>query len=238
MPDFNPLSLLTSGVGLVGGIAQSIIGGGRERRAENAIEALKTPTYTPNKSILDYYNTALQRYNTNPYQSAEYQYGIQQGDRNTAAGINALQSRNSAVGGISRLIALANDNALKQGVQATNEQNQRFGALGNATNMRARDEMTQYQYNQLLPYQKQLDLLAQKARGGAAMANAGYQNIFGALGAGSSLLNYGYNGQKNNTGGTLGQVNISGAPSWLQNYSDPNQEYDPSNYDYQQTSLT
>lgn len=204
------MSWLTVGVGgaslLAGGI-QSIIGGGKEKRATNAIENLQTPTYNPNASIIDYYNKALQRYNTNPYQSAEYQAGIQQGDRNTAAGINALQDRGGAIGGISRLIALQNQNALNQGITATREQDARFGQLGQAANMRANEDRYGFQINKLMPYQKQLDLLTSKARGGAQMLNSGFSNIFNGLGTAA----LGFSGA-NNTGSKIPALTNSFSP--------------------------
>jgi hypothetical protein len=181
MPGIDPVSLGLQGLQTVGGIIQSFIGGHKERKAEKALENLQTPTYEGSKSILDYYNKALQRYNTNPYQSAQYQYGIQQGNRNTAAGINALQDRNSAIGGISRLIALQNNNALQQGITATNQQTQNFSQLGQAAQAKSADDQYGFQINKLMPYQKQLSLLSAKAAGGANMLNAGLQNIFGGV---------------------------------------------------------
>jgi hypothetical protein len=178
---FDPISLGLSGVQTLFGIGQSIFGGNKQKKAQDELENLQTPTYNSNASILDYYNKALQRYNTNPYQSQQYQYGIQQGQRNTAAGVNALQDRGSAVGGISRLIALQNDNALKQGISAEQEQDQRFGQLGGATQMKSADDQYAFGINKLMPYQKQLDLLTAKAGGGGDVLNAGLSNIFGGL---------------------------------------------------------
>lgn len=231
-----PLPLLLPAIQAGAGIVQSILGGSRERKAENAIENLQTPTYNPNSSILNYYNTALQRYNLNPYQSPEYQYGIQQGARGTAAGINALQnSGGSAIGGISRLIALQNNNALQSGITATREQDQRFGQLGQAAGMKSNEERYGFQINKLMPYQKQLDLLTAKAKGGAAIMNAGLNNIFG--GAGSGSLFGGNNSTKTKTNGTpqLAPIDFSGAPSWLQGYQEDINA--PSSiYDYQSPS--
>ncbi len=220
MPGIDPVSLGLSGVQTLFGLGQSILGGIKQHKAQKSLENLQTPTYNPNSSILDYYNKALQRYNTNPYQSQQYQEGIQEGNRNTAAGIGALQDRGSAVGGISRLVALQNDNALKQGVAAENEQNQRFGQLGSATNMRAADQQYGFQINQLMPYQKQLDLLTAQAGGGKNVVNAGLQNIFGGLSSAttsSGILGYGNNGTKNNKGS-----NDNSYQSWYSNPQDRN----------------
>jgi len=210
MPGIDPISLIPSAFQTIGGTIQSIIGASRERKAENALENLQTPTYTANKSILDYYNQALQRYGVNPYQTAQYNYGIQQGNRNFAAGVNALQDRRSAVGGVSRLMALSNDNALKQGMAAEQEQNQRFGQLGEATNMKSADDRYGFQINKILPYEKQYNLFAAKAAGGAQMLNAGLGNIFGGAGNAGNVLT-GKN-LYSNTGGNSGSLYTSNTP--------------------------
>ncbi len=163
------------------GIGQAIGGAIRTHRAEKQLENLKSPTYNQSKSILDYYNQAMQRYNTNPYQSQQYQYAQQQADRSQAAGVNALQSRGSAVGGISRLSALRNDASLRAGVNAEQEQNQRFGQLGQAAELKTNEGDKAFQYNQLAPYQAKYNLLAMKAGGGAQTTNAGIKNAFGGL---------------------------------------------------------
>lgn len=201
----------------VGGLVQSIFGGNKEKKALNALESLQTPKYTANKGILDYYNTAMQRYNVNPYQSQEYQYGQTAANRNLAAGVGALQDRRSAVGGISRLTAGANDAALRNGIAAEQEQNQRFGQLGSATGMKAQDDMTRFQYNEVAPYEKQYNLLSAKAGSGANLANAGLQNIFGGLSS-ASMLGSDYLMNKPQTSGASGGYNYgSNVPS---NYSD------------------
>lgn len=187
MPGLDPISLIPSGVQTVGGIFQSIFGGIKAHKANKALENLKTPTYNANKSIMDYYNTALQRYNTNPYQSQQYQYDINKGNANLGAGLNALQDRRSAIGGISRLTALGNENSLRAGMNAENTQNQRFGQLGGATEMKASDDRYGFNVNKLMPYQKQYDLLASKSAAGNQMLNAGIQNAFGGISGGSQI---------------------------------------------------
>lgn len=165
------------------GIAQSIIGGISARKNQKKLENLKTPTYTPNQSIKDYYSKALQRFNVNPYSSAQYRMQSQNADRTTATGINALQNRRSAVGGISRLAGIQNDAMLNAGVAAEREQGQRFGQLGGATQMQAGDDRMAFQYNKIAPFEKEYNLLSQKAGAGNMTTNAGLGNIFGGLGS-------------------------------------------------------
>lgn len=186
------------GASLIAGGIKSISGSKKAERAEEEIENLKTPTYTPNKSITDYYNAALKRYNTDPYQSNQYQYGIQHGQRGTAAGIGALQDRRSAVGGISRLIALQNENALKQGIVAENQQMQNLGQLGSAAQVKAQDDRFGFEVNQIMPFQKKLQLSGMKAGAGRQLEAAGWQDI----GSGINTIGMGvYNGVQNGWGG-------------------------------------
>ncbi len=189
------------------GIGQAIGGAIRTHRAEKGLENLKSPTYNQSKSILDYYNQAMQRYNTNPYQSAEYQNDVQTANETQAAGTNALQSRAAAVGGISRLAALRNGMLRNAGVNATNEQNQRFGQLGQAAEMKTNEGDKAFQYNQLAPYQAKYNLLAMKAGGGAQTTNAGISNAFGGLqGIGDyQMINKMYGDQSNNNNGQYKQ---------------------------------
>lgn len=177
--NYIPLPLIGAGIGAI----QSIFGGMKARKNERALEKMQTPTYGGSSSIMDYYNKALQRFNTNPYQSQMAQYSSQMADRSQAAGIGALQDRRSAVGGISRLSALRNDAALRTGVEAERMQNQRFGELGEAAGMKTGDELRQFQQNKIAPFEKQYNLLSMKAGAGNEMMNAGLSNIFGGLGA-------------------------------------------------------
>ena len=171
-----------AGLQTVGGIFQSIFGGAAAKKAQNALLNLQTPTYNGSSSIMNYYNNALQRYNTNPYQSPLYRTEIQNANNTLNAGINNLQTRRGAVGGIADLSALTNNNMLRAANAATQQQNQEFSQLGNAANLEGADQKYQFQINQLMPYQKQFDLLSAKAGANAATENQGFSNIFNGLG--------------------------------------------------------
>ncbi len=215
MPGLDPISLGASGLQTLVGTAQSIIGGIRAHKAQKQLENMQTPTYHQDKGIMDYYNKALQRYNLNPSQTAEYQRDIQNIGRNQAAGISALQSRGSAVGGISRLAAVGNNAALNADVNAENRQDQRFGQLGQATGMQAGENAKAFQYNDIAPYEKQYNLLSMKAGAANQTANAGMQNIYGGLGAFQDYSNInkmyggggGGGGSRNSGGGGGGSYN-------------------------------
>lgn len=165
----------------IGGLVQSIFGGSRARRAERALERLQTPTYEKSKAIGDYYSKALQRYNINPYQSNMYNQQQRNIQRGMAAGINALQDRRSAIGGISKLVQSQNDASLNAAAAAEGQQAQAFGQLGQASQMQQGEDRMAFQVNKMMPYEKQLSLLGQKAAGGNQMMNAGIQNLFGGV---------------------------------------------------------
>lgn len=176
-----PLALVAPALQAVGGIAQSIFGGIGAGKARRKLEELKTPTYTPNRGIADLYTTALNRFNTNPADSAQYQLAEQQANRVASGNISNLQDRRAALAGISGIAASQNDALLRAGSMATNEQNRRMGELVNATQIKAGDDRTAFQYNQIAPYEKQYNLLARKAASNSATQNQGFQNIFGGI---------------------------------------------------------
>lgn len=198
MPIPLAIPLIQGGIGAL----QSIFGFGRAHKAEKALENLRTPTYQKSQSIQDYYNKALQRYNINPYQSNMYQQQQRNIQRGLAAGIGALQDRRSAVGGIAKLVQAQNDASLNAATAAEHQQERAFGQLGQAAGMQQGEDRMAFQVNQMLPYEKQYNLLAAKAAGGNQMANAGMSNIFGALNTyGQSKMIDQYYGSGNQGGG-------------------------------------
>lgn len=174
MPGIDPISIGTSATqGIVGGI-QAIIGAHKAKKAQRQMNQM-IDSYKPNESIMDYYNKALNRYNSNPYQSTEYQMNMRNADRTTATGLNALGDRRSAVGGVSRLAALQNDASINAGAQAESEQGQRLAQLGQATAMKVPEDKYKFE--------AKYNLLGQKAGAANQTANAGISNIFGGLGS-------------------------------------------------------
>ncbi len=193
------------------GLGQSIFGAIKEGKATNALENLQTPTYGGDKSIKDYYNMALQRYNINPYQTQQYNYAISNANKSQAAGINALQDRRSAIGGISRLSAISNNAALQAGVTAENQKSQELNQLGGATSMQAADNWKQFQQNKLAPYEKEMQIQGLKASGGASLLNAGIGTINNAANN-YGILSYGQNSNSTGTNGTTSFDGGNGQP--------------------------
>lgn len=174
------------------GAGQAIFGGIKAKKAQRKMEGM-IDSYKPNESIMDYYNKALQRYNSNPYQSTTYQNQMQNANRTTAAGIGALNDRRSAVGGVSRLAALQNQSSLDAGQAAEAEQGQRLNQLAAATAMKVPEDKYKFE--------AKFNLLGQKAGAANQGVNAGISNMFGGFGsiADYAMINKMYGG--NGSGG-------------------------------------
>lgn len=211
----DPVSLAMSATQIGIGGLQALIGGGKARKAQNQLENMQLPTYSTNKGIKDYYSEALRRYNVSPSNSQQYQYAMQNANRATATGLNALQGRRGAVSGISRLVALQNDAGLKAGAMIEQQKNQQFGQLGNASQMLAGEERMAFQQNKVAPFEKNYNLLALKASGANQVQNAGLQNIFGGF---QSAAMIGADSAMNNFGGSNAGTGGSNVPSTYSDY--------------------
>ena len=176
-----PLPLIAAGVQTVAGLVQSIVGGAKARKTQRELERLETPTYTQNQGILDYYNQALSRYGVSPTDSATYKRQNQDINRGMATGINSLQDRRSALGGVSSILRASNDARLDANVAAEQEKNRRFSELGGATQAKADEDYKAFQYNKIAPYEKKYNLLSMKAGAASQAANAGMKNAFGGI---------------------------------------------------------
>lgn len=155
------------------GLTTAAIARSKAKKAQKKQEALAN-AQKPDQGITDYYNKALSRYNTNPYQSQFYQNQKQNADRNLATGINALQSRRSAVGGLSSLISGNNDANRSAGINAEQLQNQQFGQLGQAAGINAQE--------QKYPMEMKYNLYGAQAAGYNQAENAGMQTAYNGIG--------------------------------------------------------
>jgi hypothetical protein len=174
----------------LGGV-QMIAGLINGHRAQRDLEGLQTPTETANAAVNSYYNKA----SANAYDTPFYNMQKQNASRGLIGGLNQLQTRHSAIAGISSLVRGQNDALLKAGAQADNMQNAR---LASATQMKAADDRRLFDINKMLPYQKKFSLLGAKAAGANQMANAGIHNLFGggstaAMASGNNSSAGGYN---------------------------------------------
>jgi hypothetical protein len=166
----NPLSLVSGGLQTLGGLAQTFTSGVKKK--EKALEDYNN-SYSPNQSILDYYQKAYSRYDPNAYNSAAYRKGQTNINSNMAAGISATQDRRSGLAGISNLVAQSNRAALNNVANAEAIQGQNLNQLGQATNMKANEDRG--------IFERKYNLLAMKAGAAAKQKRDGMQNIFGGL---------------------------------------------------------
>jgi hypothetical protein len=171
------LGIATAGIGGI----QSLIGGIKGRKARRELENLPTPQYEKSRSITDFYNQALNRYQQSPTQSNLYKMQAQQIARGTAQGLSSLQDRRSALAGVPALIQGQNDAYLKAAAAAEQDQNQKFSQLGAASQAMAAEDRQAFNINKMLPFQRKSDILGQKAAGYTQLMNAGLQNIYGGL---------------------------------------------------------
>lgn len=190
MPDASTATSAAAGANPYGALAevgagaiQTIIGGIRASKAQKQLEKMQSPVYTPNKSILDYYNMALNKYQTSPYNTTMYKKAVQDTGRSTAQGLDALRGRGGAVAGVSNLIANQNNNLLAAAANAENRKMQEFGVLGNATGMKANEQRRAFDINQMAPFERKYNLIAAKAGGGNQVMGAGLSNIFNGANA-------------------------------------------------------
>lgn len=196
------------GTGAVG-LGQAIIGGIGAHKTQKKLEALQTPVYQPNRGINDYYQDALSRYNANPYDTQAYGVAKNNAMAGTAAGLNALQGRRSALAGVGKLVGIQDQALGKAAVAAEGQRNQEFNQLGRATGMKASDDQKAFQYNELAPYDKKMQLLGAKASGYNKMLSSGIQNMFGAVGNLGKIKSF-----KNNADTGLNYGSSGAGESW------------------------
>jgi len=163
------------------GLAQTIGGWIQQHKATKALEKLESPTYTKNKSILDYYNKSLAKYNVNPYNTDLYRMQEKLGNRTMASGISTLQSRGQALAGVNDLVQRNSDALLKAGATAEDISRQDLSRVGQASQLKANEEAKEFDINKQQPFERKYNLLAMKAAGGNQVGNAGIGNVAGGL---------------------------------------------------------
>lgn len=203
----NPLSLIPAVAQTGIGLLQSLFSGRKknERALENQLNS--NPTYQPNKGVLDYYQTALNRYNQNPYQTAQYQTATRNAQRLTSTGLNSLQDRKSALASVGKLVGIENDALQNAGVRAEQQKDQRFNQLGTATNLKAGEERRAFEINKMSPYLRRLQMQQMKTGAANSRYDAGLMNSFNGLSNVASGLSSIPNGES----GFEKQVNLMNA---------------------------
>jgi len=169
-----------AGVGAATGIAQIATSGKKKKERALEAQAANSPKYGGNAGIDTYYQQALQQANTAASQSALYKQGQNMANRNLAAGLGSLNTRQGGQGAVAGLVQGANDTSMRNLAQAEGQKERRFGVLGQATQMKAGEDWKKFQINQQQPWETKYNLLAAKAAQAAAQEQAGWQNITGA----------------------------------------------------------
>jgi hypothetical protein len=177
---------VSSAMGTTLGTAQTALGFFGQKKALKKLENLHSPTYEKPRSISDYYNQAVNRYQQSPTQSNLYKMQAQNIARGTTQGISALQDRRSAGAGVAALVQNQNDSYLKAAAAAEQDQNQKFSQLGNAAQAMAAEDRMAFNINKMMPYERQYNQLAQKAAAKGQLLNAGLQNMFSGISGGGA----------------------------------------------------
>ena len=177
------IGLTAAGVGAAASGGMAIDANKRRKRRERELDeaAKASPIYKGSKPISDLYQESLNRYKESPYQSAQYQAGQRNIQRATAQGLGALQSRNAAIGGASRLAQTQADSLTNLGANAEAQKNVRFGQLASASQMKNADLMQQFNINKMDPYQRQLQLKQMKAQAANEEYATNVSNTMGNL---------------------------------------------------------
>ena len=172
--------------GIIGGI-QATTSGAKKRKREFEAFSKISPVLPVNKQIDSYYSESMRRYQQSPYQTSKFIMGKNLADRSQSTGLAALNKRGMALAGVQNLTARNIDNTNTLFVQGEQDRRQDFGTLGAATRMKAQDEMTQFDINQMTPYNRQLALKQMKAQAANDRKNAGLQMVGSALGNAAML---------------------------------------------------
>lgn len=187
MPAFLAALPLLAKIGLAAGAAKTGAGlvqtftsgqGKAERDLTKQIENI--PEYVKSPSILEYYEQARQRYGVSPTQTAMYKRQMQNIQRAGATGLAGAQGARGRMGAASTIARSLSDATLGAEVAAEQEQNRRFGQLGQAAQM-MRGEDVMKQQRDLMKQEQRIRQASAKAEGRAAVKRAGISNIFGGL---------------------------------------------------------
>ena len=189
-------AITAGGVAAAAGLAQLGVGlwnsiSGKTQQ-DDAIKAMQaqaknSPLYKIDKSVNDYYQEALNRFFENPTQSAQSQLAQMNANIAATQGINALQTRRSAIGGIDNIGRGLNTALQNAGANAEGQRNARFGQLGGATQMMNAENQFGFDVNKMTPYNRQFGLTQEQAAASGQRFNAGLQTLSGAANNAASM---------------------------------------------------
>ena len=213
-----PLLAATLGQVALGAYQTATSGAGAAEKDFESF-AKQNPLAKRSKSIDDYYQQALNRYNENPYQSQQYQLGAMNVRRATASSLNRFQDRRSALAGSEKLALVENSALQNLGGQAEARRDARFGQYGQAAQLQNQQDKYLYDVNQATPFNRQLAIKQMKSQAANERYNAGLNmmgSAFGNYAMGSMYAD------KNKIAKTLPVANPSSEStfnSWMANKS-------------------
>ena len=178
------IPIITTALSLLSSANQKKKAKQAEKEAEDKLDS--TPKYKPNQSILNYYDSALRRFNTSPTDTAQYKsdkQNIRQGTTQALSSLNKLRS-----GDVANIIQGQNNSLLKAAVNAENRKAQEFNVLGQAAQMKAGQDAKAFQQNELYPFEAKYNLLTMKAAGHRANQRQATQNAYNNASAAASIL--------------------------------------------------
>jgi hypothetical protein len=181
------IGLVAAGSQALLGLGQTLFSGRGKAERDFEAQAKNSPLAQESKSLNDYYQQARGRYEQNPYQSQQYQIGAGNIMRSTAQGINALQSRGAAIGGIGRLAGIQQNQLGNLGASAEAQRNASFGQYGQAAQAKTAQDKYLFDINQMTPYNRMLQVKQMKSQAANDRANAGLQMVGSALGSAANV---------------------------------------------------
>jgi hypothetical protein len=159
----------------------------REGEAELERMAGQSPIDSGSRELEGFYNEALRRYQQSPYQTAKFIMGRNLADRSQANALGALTQKNQAVPGASKLDSISKTQANKLVAEEEAERRQDFGMLGQAGRSLAQRKLTQFDINEMTPFNRRFGLQQMKVAAANERANAGRQMIGNALSNAASI---------------------------------------------------
>jgi hypothetical protein len=159
------------------GLLQTGIGLLSYHKNMNELNKLPNPQYQESKAISDYYNEAQNRYNISPYASNFYNEAKRNAEQGFSQGIDALQSRRSAVGNIGALYGAEQSALGGAAAKAEGMRTQAFSQLGTAARMKEQEDQKAFDINQMMPFERKYNQIMSKMQANAQLTNAGLGNV-------------------------------------------------------------
>lgn len=181
---FPIIPLITTAFSLLSSASQKKKAKEAEKKAEYMLG--NSPKYKPNQSILNYYDEALNRYNTAPTDTAQYKMDKQNIRQSSVQALSSLNKLRS--GNVANIIQGQNNSLLKAMVNAENRKAQEFSVLGQAAGMKAGQEEKAFKQNELYPFEGKYNLETMKAGGYRAGQRQATQNMYNNALAGASIM--------------------------------------------------